>query len=325
MSYRTSLFVDRATITVNVDTRHQANVDMCLEGLAGRGDLKQLHRSSTFNYTKAYANADQGTQAIDIFIEVKPRGTWRSTSANPVKGTHRRYLRVDWNPSRLSSTSANALKEILEATGEERCEMGLPLRAVLTRIDLSFDVYGALADSFIVFSRPTRRTVSTQYEYGGEGKVHAIYLGAKDSDRRLLIYDKARQLQERWKSENGIVGLPILRGVLRRWRPRVRFELRLKNASTVHGLLAQPNPFLAYSVTSSTALRSTPWTAELQHFLDSCQFRGAQAALSLIEDRRKRSRYAQFLSEPRAPEWWNPEQIWSEAPTALHAGFEVLT
>lgn len=102
---------------------------------------------------------------------------------------------------------------------------------------------------------------------------------------------------------------------------RTRVELRLREVGSFNQFDTMPNPFARYTFVRYQAVQSARAGQEWPRFLDLCRCRGAQSALSLIEDNRARHRFRDSIRSSNAPGWWSPEVIWGERHSAIRAMF----
>lgn len=282
-----------------------------LAGLEGSDELSSANRWSDLrrNYALAYRMVGLNSKSL-CTVQADPYELRQASfTGMPLRSDRgqRGFMRVEWNPSALGPLSKSRLSMLLETIVPGYSAQLFLSTARVTRIDLSFDIYNVHPDSFLVFTPPLRKTVSVRYAYGGEGGCNAIQIGSSTSDRQLLIYDKRLQLDLQSRART----VPLLR------RSRTRFELRLQ-ASSLQALMTGPNPFAQYVVVPKALMSTQGFKLhEVDFFLDSCIQRGAQAALSRIEDIRLRRKYAEALRAIPSPNWWQPSITWAQLPRAL--------
>lgn len=170
--------------------------------------------------------------------------------------------------------------------------------------------------AFTILRKPiSGRFSEIRQEYGTTGKLNSMYLGRYDADRYLLIYDKTAETKNRQIGGIKMAARPHPAS----YRPasRTRVELRLKDVGTCADFLALNNPYEHYTIRTYRMASDYRRDAQWIHFLDSCQLRGAQAALSLIENRRTRTLYRDSLRACTPPDWWTPPLLWDEARSAF--------
>lgn len=313
MATRRPLFIDKLSVTFQVQrSDHQMRVRDVLSGLAGSEEISLASRGSELrkNYAIAYQVIGSNSKTI-CTVQADPYELRRSAFTGiPPRSERglRSFMRFEWNPAALNFQEQARLGTLLRTVVPDYSIAMLMTEARVTRIDLSFDIYDVLPDSFLIYTSPLHKTVSVLYKYGAEGRCNAVQIGSVKSDRHLLIYDKRLQLNQKPRPAGRI---PILR------RARTRFELRLQ-APSFQTLSDGPNPFDRYKVASRKLMRTHGFSQhEIGFFLDSCDRRGAQAALSLIENARLRRRYSDALLNSPCPNWWQPSDIWNQLPQVI--------
>lgn len=240
-------------------------------------------------------------------------------------------MRIEWNPTEANKACGDAMEQI--ASVLSHCIPGgsvnLILEGHITRIDLSFDLSGANMHDFSV-SAMLRRNQSGKYEqlhetYTHAGKINSRYLGKADSNKYLLIYDKWAERESPQFAGNKPRRNEVYEGRYRRARPLswIRFELTLRQVGSWDSLFDSPNPFNRYLVAQHECIPSALRGYEGVFFAAACEKFGTQAALSLIEDTKLRNRYAKALRQAGPPDWWKPEEIWSELGGAFRAAMAV--
>lgn len=321
MSYRTSLFVDRLTLTYDVPRNAHSDVLARIQGLINEDRLRPAYRGDLrANYRLAYSY--EFGNGAKLYLQAHPRGDENASSARATRG--RRFLRLDWNPRKArrlgghrSDQVVNLLSELIpnfsyEDWVEDVC---------ITRIDLAFDVRREPMNDLQVFSL-LRRTFTGHYKYGPYSLLNAIEIGRAWGDKYLRVYDKIVELKNALLEGNADpieCYLPPLPG--RRTIPHVRFELQLRDVGSIAGLLRMNNPWSGFTVRTIHAIATRGSGYMFAWFLDSCRTRGVHAALSFIENQRERSNFANRVREASPPAWWDADEIWAELGDALRAAF----
>jgi len=250
---------------------------------------------------------------------------WKPRTAEGREST-KRYLRIECNPAKLHRGCIQTIYRRLEPwLGEAMTFENFVQEVRFTRFDLTFDIKAPIEE--MIFFHLLRKTNSYTYTYPASkftphGTIRQHTIGAPNSDRQATLYDKN---EESGKAATcGVYSgyCTTLEGrqipVLRRIVPRTRFELTLKKVNSLNELLSLKNPFENYNFKQFIMLRHSLPKHKFLFFLDSCRVRGAQAALSLIDDQRERTRYANAIKEVPNPSWWDPNVIRNELPRALH-------
>lgn len=339
MLMRTDLFVDRLSMTLDVPPRDQISLIHCLEGLMSQEILADAGPYSDLR--KAYRHAfkfELANSTVTFQLEPygTPAGTTRAAGA-------RRFLRVQFNPAKARAEQFDVLGfivEHLQAAVPSFTHQHLLMSASITGIDLTFDAFCRI-ESFDLFyilrAIATRRysvlsavdeqTLETSYH--PNGLVNSKDYGKYDGDRYLVVYDKVTELRtcQIEGLSNSARGVYRRCAVTNRWiryeRPRTRFELSLNDVGNAANLLRMRNPFRRYTVRHLGAELRGLRQHEQQMFYDSCARRGLHQALSLIEDKSERKRFANAVRALPTPTWWEATRIWAELPHALALAFGV--
>jgi len=281
------LFIDKIALTIPVQSRSlqhgiTGQLQNCEENeIISRASYGDLLARYHIAYMLPLAGGRSAT------IQVLPRDDRMN------------FLRLEFNPNSRGAAQEHLftmLRGIIHSAWPDFVS-ALP-RARLNRLDFAIDIYGVHIDRLGVH-HSTRSTWSRIFGRGGT--TTGIYLGARTSKHYVAIYDKKRQAREEQNR--------ILRG------ERTRMEFRSKDIGTLSALRDMPNPFELFTLLLYPPCN--PLDHEHMHFLDSCRYRGAQAALYLIQNRRKRAAYRAWLSETCHVSWWHPNAIWDQRMDAL--------
>lgn len=318
MDARTNLFIDWLSLTLSINNSYHNEVMDRLHGLAVDGVIfreENAHSGLFKSYRTAYHI--KLNQKEFCTIQVRPHIP-----------SHR-FMRIEWNPNKAQKAHIDSWHYIQNILSEciPSYSFDLITNANITRIDLSFDLRRIPIESLLVFAT-LRKNFSARYlqfheKFGKTGRLNALEIGRSDGDQYLLIYDK--NLERETRQSSGIphssVDSQNPRTAHRIKASRTRFELRLRSVGTWGDLNSISNPFERYTVISHINAGCVKNDHHWQFFIDSCKWRGAQAALSLIENRRERTCYRDALQVLDPPTWWSPEQIWVELPNAVRQTF----
>lgn len=313
MPTRTELFIDKLSFTLQVERELRDSVVSAFEHEAITGNLLRVTNWST-GLLKSYSRAYQMPLGGEEKLSVQLVPYIDDQEVGQVRRRNRRFMRVEWNPTKAGVVDRLSFQRIFGLLS--RCIPNLSLErffadASLTRVDISFDVFGLRIDRLSVIT--TLRKPNSRFAMTPAGRMNSMEFGRPNSDRYLLIYDKRLELASRPRTS-----LPHgNQRVIRRVRERTRFELRLHDIGRLDGLFEEPNPLMQYTVREVSVLSQKFPAHLLAYFSDSCLRRGMQAALSLIENRRERASYVSLLREHSPPRWWDPVQIWGELPNAI--------
>lgn len=219
----------------------------------------------------------------------------------------RRPFRIEFNPSKLRETPEHleAFLTIMRewfgpAFSEEMCG------ANITRIDLATDVWGVEINRLV--ARRSDTTVNST-SYGRDGSIQTLYLGAKNSDKRFVIYDKREQQRGR-----------VIAG--RYDCPCTRIEVRLKQGLSLRELRAYANPFNGLVIREIDSLEVNGHENS-PHYWDwlvaASKQDGLEATLNRIRNPKTRAAWRRKVLQRESPNWWHPDELWAGLRQAIDA------
>jgi hypothetical protein len=219
----------------------------------------------------------------------------------------RRPFRIEFNPTKLRETPEHyeAFLAIMgqwfgAALSEEMCG------ANITRIDLATDVWGINVNRLV--ARRGDTTVSST-NYGRDGSIQTLYLGAKNSSKRFVIYDKREQQRGR-----------VIAG--RYDRACTRIEVRLKQGLSLTELRTYANPFDGLVIGEIENLEINV-QQNSPHYWDwlvaASKQAGLEATLNRIQNSRTRATWRRRVLERAGADWWNPDELWGGLRQAIDA------
>lgn len=210
------------------------------------------------------------------------------------------FMRLEFNPAKIGERGLKRVRRLLRHVFLDQYEAVIA-KAKITRLDLAADFDGIRLGSLAVTDAHKRKA---GLWLGATGEVETIYLGSRDSDAHLRIYDKARELRE--QQHISLSG------------ERLRVEATIANRRfRLSELRALPNPFAGLVIVDLGTLETNDEPAyRFQFFLDSCRQRGAHSALRLIADKPTQARYRKCLAGAKV-DWWAPDALWRGLPQAL--------
>lgn len=313
MARRTPLFIDRFSFTLAANSRERAHIHSAVQGLVQNEELVEADWKSGLRskYVHAYVRAF----GKSVFaIQFHPRRHVADEDNGPA-----RFFRAEWNPAGIARHRSDAPEQVIELL-----EQILPLpwseiiwRASITRLDLTFDVWGVHIDR-MALSGLSRRLVVQRYESGITGRLNSVLLGSIESDRRLRVYDRRLLSGLRQFTVTTRTVTPTNRG--RRTQEVTRFELVLKNLGPIQRLESIRNPYLAYTVRYIDSIQRIYPDHFQAWFLACCRATGLQQTVSAIANRAERERVQRAVKMSEPPDWWCPSKIWEELPAALRLG-----
>lgn len=342
--------MDRLGITIEINPSLRPELAERVDGLLAQQRLINVLRTSRLlkSYTRAYIASLGGGKILTVQLGPK-RNTADSDDLGQRGQRSPRYLRLEFNPEGVRLVNPGSTSVVIELLQDLIPNFSLNWffeEASITRIDLSFDVYGIPIAQFRV-SGLLRRTHTKRYESGPEG-LHSIVFARRTSIRGLTIYDKNLQLRNaqneefEWPNVRSLHSPPVqghssrYRAVLsdaantntvRRIRrsprvtERVRFEFRFKKVGTFADLFALTRMFDGYLVRVFERLDADVRGHVFVWFTHAVENVGLHEALNMIEDQRERTRYRNAIGDLAPPDWWSPDAIRAELSAAIVRGF----
>lgn len=273
---------------------------MCLSSMIA---LEKQENGSYQEYGINWGPRGDYKTAIQVLMPGKPVSPWKKDfvllQAGPRKQSMKGFVRVEFNPNCTGNEGLARLHEICEAG-----VLGISLHkclaaATVTRLDLAADIFGPKLDNYL-FEAPHKRVRAL---YTWLGNLTTEYLGKKGSNF-VCIYDKGAQLKS---SENA-------------W---LRIEARLKPQLPYSQLAKLKSPFSRIQVFDVLASGLPLKAPVLRHLLDSAQKRGLRNALRFWSSTDRKPMNDAIRHS--VPEWWLPEDLWTQWPAALKAALGPYT
>ncbi len=211
-----------------------------------------------------------------------------------------RFLRLKWNPSYLSCSSARYfIDQFLEECGGYQSLMA---EGKLTELHLTTDVVNADLNRCTIYYPGMRYSAP----HLNNGKWESYQLGKKESNLHFMIYDKVKQSKV-WNNKHHYfkVGVPEC--------PTMRIEAVLRDIQA-SALAEIKNPFekLCISQLPKALEGNEPW---LPMFVRTAQIDGAQDALLLVPTN-DRKRFKKILAHHSCG-WWQPDHHWMQKWSAM--------
>jgi hypothetical protein len=284
-----SLFIDRFSLTFPVSSRElQHRIEGLFDGCADSAIVERVRYGELlaryyFAYTLPLA---WGQSAI---IQLAPRDSRMN------------FLRLEFNPNHPGPAQEHPflmLEDILRRVWPAFSSAPVLERARVSRVDFAVDIHDVHIDRLGI-CHSTRSVSSRIFERGGQ--TTGIYLGARKSKHYVAIYDKKVEASD-------------CRGITLE-RECTRVESCSRDIGRLSALSNMRNPFELFTLHLYPPYNQVDH--EHVHFFDSCRYRGVQAALYLIQNRRKRAAYRAWLSETCRLSWWHPDVIWGQRMDAL--------
>lgn len=318
LSTRSSLFIDKLSLTLAPPSHEHERIKLQLEALALNEELERVddHYSKLRKgYRYAYRLWIGGSYYCVIQVHPYKRES--------------RFMRIEWNPARAPIGHPHPFQCIVGVLSQCTTNMmALLRRARITRIDLSFDLRRVAVSSFFI-REATGRSTSGHYkslkeEFGADGRLNSRFIGKPDSGRYLLIYDKKQQLRDAQIRGNTRSSVRREGMSSKRIESRLtRVELRLHDLKSIDALLKLENPYSRLTVSTLAGIEAVLPDHFGKFFVGACQWKGLQAVLSDIENRRERKRYMDAIRESAPPSWWDSDAIWGELPAAYYSALGI--
>ena len=309
------LFIDKISIMMGIAEQHMKQTsDNC--GTLATNSEATIHKNNPL-----YKNAvsiqlqDQIGNDSPLLIQWEPRLPTDPTTA---KIPTIKYLRLEWNPAKLS---ADIIKSVLNLNNilPEGFD-SLVKKGTITRVDLTVDIKH-INPGKLLFYYPG---IQCSRNYLKSGKIQTAYLGTKQSEKMFVIYDKKAQLIK--KNGKLLNKYPVPKTDL----TRVELQLRPEEQMSFKKLLTMKNPFAALELTASkkpTPGKKAKYVAssdEYRLFQRVCIWEGVNQSLYFFSGTEKKKLYKQQIMSEGLNTFWNPDLVWQGLPAALEmTGFEI--
>lgn len=305
MSYRSKAFIDRCSATLPIDRSEWNTVTDNLFGVANQGlHLTQLpggnERGKFQLYHFCWKLTIGSSRESDTLCFIQAYPTMASTS----------FMRIDWNPAKAGTAGTRHITCLLDACVPNFRSVWE--ESLITRVDITFDVRRLPLGEVYAFTQSSK-TRHLPYKHG-------FYLGVPKSERRLLIYDKHYR---EFMQKSGIGPPRRLGEIPYFWPSKTRFEFRFLRLGMVNEIPSFKNGLLRYSIALKYKAHRFKEGESWRRFLLACDRFGAQAALALITDAKRRARYRKILDDHCSPSWYDKEKIWKEATHELGHIFKI--
>jgi len=231
-----------------------------------------------------------------VLVQAEPKGKLKKGKKAPA------FMRLEFNPAKLGADGMAKLKNAVEQVFADHVSFEKFLVASrVSRVDVACDLVNVATDE--VVARSYKAGKSLVY-HGKSGKLETAYFAVKKKKSSpQKIYNKARQLTDVQRQEK-FPGIP-----------HTRVESTIKTNIAVAKLAAIENPFLSLDVRFPTKSHAPEQPYVWQLFLDSCRFRGMDAALAQLPEPLRTS-YKDALDATKGV-LWKPADIWQGWPQVL--------
>ncbi|WP_147328204.1 hypothetical protein [Duganella sp. BJB476] len=293
---RTSVFIDKFSVTFSVPNEGRTWQDaaealshLCQQGyvlVPVRGESAYEHYYAAWHAVVEIPGGKSAKCLIQAFPKSSKKG----------------YLRLEWNPAKLPSAQFRVIKDILAACIPRIEEWWYTVK--VTRADLTFDLHNTPISRLLTFSASAATIGLRKKE--NERRLNAYVLGSENSVKRLTIYDKAFERLIRRDREHP-------QRAKRLFRCCTRVEFRIRKIGNLVEMAGMKNPLSTFSVVAVADAYAYSDNEAWHRFVRRCESVGAQNALSVLADRKRRQLYREILRSFCTPMWFEPNQIWREA------------
>jgi hypothetical protein len=286
------LLADKLAVTIDIPSEYRSYIVKQLKEAGAvywkKSRYRLTYRSIETAKPVDHLSADQSGDTV-LLLQADP------------KADKYNFLRIEYNPAKIDRVLLPlAVGDFLPYP---LTFSGIMKGARVTRIDLAVDATGAGMDNLLVCSLHKR--VSETINNGGK----TLYLGRKDSQSCLRIYDKGHLISKKNSAKCQLLKEPQPLGPV----TRIELVLQPKNMS-FSDLLAIPNPFAdiqVFHVPESFAMadplfRQTLAVARLDNL---------QRALGNLPPK-DRVRFLKRIEHCEA-NWWNSEAVWAQFPALV--------
>lgn len=232
-----------------------------------------------------------------------------------------RYLRIEFSPHAAGASGRQRMRRFLEELFGNQFD-SIMCQAVVTRLDVGFDVYRLHVRDLLISRAVTRGRQSngTRLFIGQDGELETIYTPLS-SNRYLVLYDKFKEVNSKLRK------LARLRGS--RFVPyggsRTRIEYRWRDLNERWVDVAQNlnNAFAQFTIQQYRRSSVSMLSLSERCFFDALKTRSLEELLHEVNSDSQSDTLVQRESLRRivhdypVPAWFNPEELWAELPQAL--------
>ena len=211
-----------------------------------------------------------------------------------------RSLRIEWSPHNVGEEGTKIIFDRLNELLLDDHFNTFKSEALVTRIDISFDVYPIRVDS-LVFDAENYQ-ITTFYKTN-KVQTETINLGSSRSYLHFVVYDKNIEARRHRR--------PAPPEQTTRIEAQVRPNIPLEYLHTIS------NPFVRLNICKSVNPNRLLNNYILNLFLDSVRHRGFTAAVKLLPSHRARYNMRQLFKHKFSAKWYNGNVLWDGWPSAL--------
>jgi hypothetical protein len=228
------------------------------------------------------------------------------------------FMRLDWNPVSCGSGAFARIVGLLLPCIPMLYEC-IPMLSV-TRLDITVDVLGLRIDQIYAFSNSAKSSYEAHFD-GKQSALSGFYVGAKKSQRRILVYD--RNLRQHGGNSK-IINYPSGARSKRLLRPCTRVEFRINNLGTLSFAKSAESQIGGFFLADARALETHRTDRIARGFSAICRRYGAQEALSFYSPR-TRATLRQHLRTYCSFPWLDHMRIWRQGMLQLETELAIAT
>ncbi len=274
------------------------------------GEWKAVVACMMHIWKKRHELLPDGKMKLVMCAGKPPRLFWHSTknghrtfelSLGTTKQSYR-YFQITSYPGWFTATSLARFQGVTDPLLKHLSYDSLFASGHVTYIEFAVDFASFRREDIMLM----REKVSTSYVYKGlGGDLGTLYLGSTQSSRRDRMYDKARQMKEKWSVTSPHATLTRIEVALRR------------TGLPANELLKLPNPFKGLRVLIVETTKSAASDQHWKSFVTNCVANGIPTALKTTHGAERIAFRKRLLAN--AVTSWQTEQVWKRCLGALQA------
>ncbi len=262
------MFCDKLASTIDYKSQQDQKILVAnMKDLVGSNMHVKRYTGKQYNHRVFVYEGDYPSR-MQLLIEYEPKASGIS------------FFRIDFNPANCDMELVQAILLSILPGGID----DLPLRAKVTRIDLSVDLTGIGIDHLLA----AYPGMQVSRVYCKSGKTETLQIGSYDGARFITIYDKVAQVKHMNAKWHTKIQLPP--------DPTTRIEIRLRPDFGLGQLKEVDNPFEKLILNTVDAIQEQD-SQLLKMFVALAQFRGLQDSLLMIDDKNQRAKFKSLIKD----------------------------
>jgi len=282
---QSEVFCDMLTITLKLEPHEHQICLNNIEDMLADGYAKKSIRKGKYKRAINIGTGENGQN--QFLVQFDP------------KQSHHAFLRVEFNPAKCYPGEVRIeLDKIIPCGGYSR----LFQNGTCTRVDASIDVHFAAIEK-LLFWIPGLSVTSA---YAKGAKAGSLVYGSAESNKRVSVYDKRRQMVKANAKTPNKVNIPD--------HPITRIEVQLKHRFPAKDLAELKNAFEKILISNPS---KSVFNDDLgRMFLLACEANGPPRALAALIDKK-----AEFVEKLKTTsvKWWQPEKAWAHWSAVANA------